>query len=346
MIPTRRIGQALFAFFLLAAALPARAAVPELVIYTYDSFAAPGGLGSELIPLFEKKCGCRVRALSSGDGGQILTRLQLDEERGKSIAHVVVGIDRQLWGRAKRFAASWGDWTPKGWTALRREVKGEPGFLPYDFGPMAFMADQEQLKALALSEPKDLRDLLKPEFKRRFILEDPRTSTPGLGFLLYTVRALPPAEVWSFWRALKKQWLALVPGWDQAYGLFLKKEAPLAWSYVTSQAYHRAHGDKAGRFESVRLTQGHPIQVEGAFITRTASPERAKLARDFLQFLISIEAQKRIPERNWMMPAASGVSFPKSFEDLPKLERPVSLPTDSAEIDAILKKWVEIVEGE
>ena len=64
-----------------ATAASSESKLPELVLYTYDSFLAQRGLGPEVLPLFEAQCGCRVRALSSGDGGQLLTRLQLDAER-------------------------------------------------------------------------------------------------------------------------------------------------------------------------------------------------------------------------------------------------------------------------
>ena len=40
------------------------------------------------------------------------------------------------------------------------------------------------------------------------------------------------------WRKLKPRILTVSKSWDEAYGLFLKGEAPLVLSYTTSPAYH------------------------------------------------------------------------------------------------------------
>lgn len=318
----------------------------ELVIYTYDSMVAKGGLGPEIFPLFEKKCGCRIRAVAAGDGGQLLNRIQLDAQRGKPVAQVVLGIDQQLWDRARPFVESWpGDWTPKGYKELEPQLTVERGFLPYDYGVLAFMADQQALDKLGLPAPRSIRDLLKPEWKRRFILQDPRTSTPGVAFLLYA------NQVWGegYWKNLKSQWLAILPGWDQAYGLFLQGEAPLVWSYTTSQAYHEENGDTAGpkrRYRAVVFEEGNPVQIEGAAIVKgtAADPARLKLSRDFLEFLLSAEAQDRIPRTNWMFPVKSG-KLPASFTNLPRPAKIVSFKMKANEITEALSRWKAQVEG-
>src|SRR5206468_2130798 len=115
-----------------------------------------------------------------------------------------------------------------------------------------------------------LTELSAPAWKRKLILEDPRTSTPGLDFVLYA-RAALGERAREFWRGLRGQWLTLAPGWDAAYGLFLKEEAPLVWSYTTSQAYHEEHGDAAGenrRYSAILFEEGQPIQVEGAALVK------------------------------------------------------------------------------
>ena len=54
--------------------------------------------------------------------------------------------------------------------------------------------------AARLIVPKSLRDLLKPEWKRNLILEDPRTSAPGLAFVLY---AGTRGGGEGFWKSLR-----------------------------------------------------------------------------------------------------------------------------------------------
>ncbi|MGZ3689673.1 MAG: thiamine ABC transporter substrate-binding protein, partial [Bdellovibrionota bacterium] len=320
---------------------------PDLVIYAYDSFVAKGGLGGEILPLFEKKCGCHVRALGSGDGGQLLTRLQLDAERKQPGAQIVLGLDQQTWPRAQPYLEEWGEWTPTGYDRLPRFLQIARGFLPIDYGYFSLIGDRktfEEMKIPFPEKPIAFRGLSEPQFARKILLEDPRTSTPGLAFLLMT-KALAGAEFGDYWKSFRRQWLTLTPGWDAAYGLFLKEQAPLVWSYTTSQAYHREHGDLAGRYAAILFEEGEPLQIEGAALIRggTRGDQQRKLARGFLEFLLSSDVQAQIPLRNWMLPVKSSGPLPKSFRDLPVPTHRIPVASDPAEINRTLQEWSKAV---
>lgn len=312
---------------------------PTLVIATYDSFVAKHSLGAEIFPLFEKKCGCRIKTLASGDGAQLLSRLALDAERGKPTAQIVLGLDPATWERAKPYLEEWGAWAPRGLGHVVAQARVGAGFLPFDYGVLAFMSDAEALKAAHLEAPRRLADLLKPEWRRNVILEDPRTSTPGLGFMFYGDAVGGP----GFWGKFRTQWLTLAPGWDGAYGLFLKKQAPLVWSYTTSQAYHEEHGDSGKRYRALVFEEGNPIQVEGAALVKGAfegpSADLRRIARDFLEFLISPEVQKLVPLGNWMLPVMPGTRLPASFKSLPSPLRIVATPASAQETEKALARW-------
>ncbi len=332
---------------------------PELVIYAYDSFASPKGAGSKIVPLFEKQCGCTVRLLGCGNGGQLLTRLQLDEKRGKSDAHLVLGLDQQTWLQAKHYTEPWGNWVPKGYPELLAESKVGEGFVPFDYGVFSLISDQAELTRLKLGVPQSLKDLLKPAYRRNVILEDPRTSTPGMAFLLLT-HAVFGADFMAFWHSFKTQWLTLTPGWDGAYGLFLRREAPLVWSYTTSQAYHEEHGDIKGdgrRYRALLFQEGQPMQVEGAAMIRRSlrggapgaplsapNDEVERLSKAFLEFLISPEIQTLIAHTNWMLPVRVGVELPESYRALPTAKKLLRLEKDSDELSQILGRWQREVE--
>lgn len=339
----------------------------ELVVYTYDSIAAQGAIGPALVSLFEQNCGCTVKLVAHGDGGQLMNRLQLDIRRGKRIADVVLGIDQFLWPRIKQFTDGWSksgsdsgpNWVPRGYGDLLDNVRVEPGFLPFDYGLLTWMADRE-----ALAEqrpPQTLAGLIDPRWTRKLILEDPRTSTPGLVFLLYTQKILGDS-VWNYWKALSQQWLTLPPGWSSAYQLFLREEAPLVWSYQTSQAYHdeAARRDQGGaerapgkgvrscsRYQALVLDEGQPLQVEGAALIKGVlfDSEKTRLAKEFLEMLISIEAQSLIPTKAWMMPVRKGVVLPESFERLSAPKSIIQLTPEKSEIDQILHQWTRVVTG-
>jgi thiamine transport system substrate-binding protein len=107
------------------------------------------------------------------------------------------------------------------------------------------------------------------------------------------------AEVW---RQLRPRILTVSKSWDEAYGLFLKGEAPMVLSYTTSPAYHII-AEKKTQYAADNFPEGHYLQVEVAGVT--AQAPHPELARKFLQFMLSTKFQDVIPETNWMYPAAA-----------------------------------------
>lgn len=319
-----------------------------LVVYTYDSFMSKHGLGPELVARFEKKSGAKIKAVALGDGGRIVSQLKLDRERGGARAHVVVGLDTLTFERAKSEVDPEGAKGLPGMDALAPAVANPaPGFVPMDYSLMAWMADTKALPVAKL--PAHWRDLAKPELKRKLILEDPRTSTPGLALVAGTREFFAGREEFSaFWKSLKGQWLTIAPGWDEAYGLFLDGQAPLVWSYATSQAYHRANGDPEGRYRAIVFAEGMPVQIEGGAITRDApgGEKMRALARDFLAFLLSEEIQTILPEKQWMMPARQGVKLPESFRGIPGEDARqirIRLSSDAKKAEDTLTLWNEAI---
>ena len=59
----------------------------------------------------------------------------------------------------------------------------------------------------------------------RIVIQDPRTSTPGLGLLTW-MKAIYGDEVQEKWRKLNKKIIAVTKGWtDSYYNFFLEGEA-------------------------------------------------------------------------------------------------------------------------
>lgn len=101
-------------------------------------------------------------------------------EGKNSKADVVLGLDNNLLeaaAQSKLFAKSnvpaSAVSVPGGWD--------NDTFVPYDYGYFAFVYDKNKLA----NPPKSLKELVEGPQKWRVIYEDPRTSTPGLGLLLW-----------------------------------------------------------------------------------------------------------------------------------------------------------------
>ena len=343
----------------LASASPNESRRVTLTVIAYDSFASKHGLGPVVKSLFEAQCGCDLKILPSGDAVQMLSRLELDTERKKISAQVAIGIDQSLWPRAKPLAESWGEKKdPIGFDKILKELKIAPDFFPFDYGTYAWMADTQALNDTQVRVPGSWSDLEKPEYQKKLLIEDPRTSTPGLGLLLYT-KSVYGEKFQEFWKKMRSQWLTLPMGWSQAYGLFLKGQAPLVWSYTTSQAYHVENPDKStavmagksNRYQAILLknAEGHteaPMQVEGAILIRGGSqtPDQRKLAHQFIEFLMSEGVQNKVALGNWMLPARGDVKLPESFTALPVPHvKKVITPKNRAEVDLVLKEWQEAI---
>ncbi|MFN3686379.1 thiamine ABC transporter substrate binding subunit [Salinarimonas sp.] len=292
----------------LAAPLPAHAQpdIPTLTVYTYSSFVGRYGPGAAIGDLFEERCGCRLEWVASDDSGSLLGRLRLEGET--TGADVVLGLDMNLAHEARAL----GLFAPHGRDTgdLDLPIAWEDDvFLPFDWGHLAFVYDETRLPA----PPTSLRALVEDVDGPSLVLQDPRTSAPGFGFLLW-MEAVFGEEAPAAWEKLAPRVVTFTSGWSQAYGLFLEGEADMVLSYQTSPAYHRAVENET-RYRAAAFEEGHYLHVEIAGMIRTsAEPE---LARDFLDFMLSDDFQALIPQGNWMFPARiPEEGLPEAFDDL------------------------------
>ncbi len=280
----------------------------NLSVWTYDSFVSEWGPAGKLAALYGEKTGTKVDFVSKGDGGALLASL-LSGDKDLD-ADVVIGLDDRQAAQALKSAI----FSPTKLSNLSKIdtkllVDDKSRLVPYDYGNFAFIWDSES----KIAPPSSLEDLTKPDYRKKVILMDPRTSTPGLGFLAWTQAVYK--EGWKdYWKRLGPSVLAMTPGWDTGYGLFTKGEAPLVLSYSTSPAYHKAY-EGTERYKALVFAEGHSVQIELAGVVSRS--KHKKDAEKFLNFLLSEEAQAILPETQWMYPANSAAPLPPSFSVIP-----------------------------
>ena len=306
-----------------------QAATPNLVVYTYDSFTSDWGPGPQVKEAFEATCECTLELVGLSDGVAMLNRLRL--EGANSRADILLGIDTNLTAEAR---AS-GLFAEHG-VRLESSALPEPWqddlFLPYDFGYFAFVYNQE----LLADPPRSLRELVDDTDGPSLLIQDPRTSTPGLGLMLWMKKVFGDGAD-EAWAKLAPRIVTVSKGWSEAYGLFLKGEADMVLSYTTSPAYHII-AEEDSRFAAARFSEGHYQQIEVAGVVR--SSQQKQLAQAFMRFMVSDEFQKIIPTTNWMYPAVAGESvLPKEFGQL--IDPSPALLLDEAQVAAERKSWVD-----
>ncbi|WP_458792167.1 thiamine ABC transporter substrate binding subunit [Yoonia sp. MH D7] len=284
-----------------ALATPALAEMPVLTVLTYDSFTSEWGPGPAIEVAFEEICACDLQFVGAGDGAALLARLQLEGPR--TDADIVLGLDTNLTASARETNL----FGPHGVTAeFNLPVAWDDAeFLPFDWGYFAFVGNKGE------TAPTSLRALADSDVK--VVIQDPRSSTPGLGLLMW-VQAAYGDDALALWADLADNIVTVTPGWSEAYGLFLQGEADGVLSYTTSPAYHLIAEDDGSKVAWL-FDEGHYIQVEVA--AKLAGTDQPELADQFMAFMVSDAFQSIIPTTNWMYPAvmpADGLH--DGFDDL------------------------------
>ncbi len=274
----------------------------RLTVYTYDSFVSEWGPGPKLKAAFEANCDCELHFISADDGVSILNRLKIEGNKAK--ADIIMGIDDALIEEARNtgLIATHDQSLDTLATALNWQDKD---FIPFDYGFFAFVYDSTKVKKPATS----LKELV--ESDASIIYQDPRTSTPGQGLMLW-MKSVYGDKAADAWQQMAQHTVTVTKGWWEAYSMFLEGGADYVLSYSTSPAYHVITEDKS-QYKAALFDEGHVAQIEVAALLK--SSQQPELGRDFLAFLISEEAQKIIPVTNWMLPIRE-VALPDVFAEL------------------------------
>ena len=304
----------------------AQAANDTLTVYTYDSFAAEWGPGPTIEKAFEAQCGCDVNFVALDDGVSILNRLRLEGSNSK--ADIVLGLDNNLMAEAKQTGLltthtvdTSSVTLPNGWD--------DQTFVPYDFGYFAFVYNKEKLA----NPPTSLKQLIESRDDLKVIYQDPRTSTPGQGLMLW-IKSVYGEDAPQAWQELANKTVTVTKGWSEAYSMFLAGESDLVLSYTTSPAYHLIAENDA-KFAAANFAEGHYTQVEVA--AKVKSTHNEKLADQFMAFILSDAFQSAMPTGNWMYPVTD-VTLPQGFDTLTQPSKSLTFSAD--EVAKNRKAWI------
>lgn len=296
-----------------------------LTVYTYSSFASEWGPGPAVEKAFEAECGCNLEFVALDDGVSILNRVRLEGKNTK--ADILLGLDNNLISEAKKTGLLAEHHLtmpalalPTGWQ--------DSTFVPFDYGYFAFIYDSSKLK----NPPKSLDELVKRD-DLKIIYQDPRTSTPGQGLMLW-VKSVYGDKAGEAWQQLAKKTVTVTKGWSEAYSMFLKGESDMVLSYTTSPAYHLIAENDA-KYKAADFSEGHYMQVEVA--AKLKGSDNQKLADQFLAFMLSDTFQQVIPTGNWMYPVTQQ-ALPAGFEQLTLPAKALEFTAD--EIATQRRSWI------
>lgn len=303
-------------------------AKPILTVYTYDSFIADWGPGPTIKPAFEQICHCELKLIGLSDGVALLNRLRMEGEN--SPADIVLGLDNNLIDLAKKtglFTESKIDISQ-----LKLPIKWDNNiFIPYDYGYFAFIYDKMRITEV----PKSLDELINSPQPWKIIYQDPRTSTPGLGLLLW-IQKIYGQNSTQAWQKIAKKTVTVTKGWSESYGLFLKGESDFVLSYSSSPGFHLLN-DKKNNYAAALFSEGHYLQIEVA--AQLTTSKQPKLAQQFMQFMLSPTFQKTLPTTNWMYPVID-IPLPDVYQQIPVPKK--SLQFNAEDITQHRNQWINL----
>ena len=301
----------------------------KLTIYTYDSFVSEWGPGPIIEKIFEEKHNADIEFVAVDSAATLLNKVILEGDTSK--ADIVLGLDMNLFDLAEQSELFTTHNINDINNLINLPLKWESNkFVPYNYGYFSFVYNEANLA----TPPKSMDELINST-NARIVIQDPRTSTPGLGLLTW-MKALYGDKARDEWKKLNKKIISVTKGWTDAYyNFFMAGEADMVLSYTTSPAAHIMFEE---RYDILATTfeEGNYITIEFAGILNNS--QNKDLANKFLNFMLSEEFQSVIPSTNIMYPVTNIKDLPEAFD---KLDVPNFIQMDPKEINKNKEKWID-----
>ena len=301
----------------------------KLTIYTYDSFVSEWGPGPIIEEIFEDRYNTDLEFVAVDGAATLLNKIILEGENSK--ADIVLGLDMNLFDAANKSNL----FTQHSLENINKDIQvpvkwNTDIFVPYNYGYFSFVYNNEKLT----NPPKSMNELINVT-DARIVIQDPRTSTVGLGLLTW-MKSIYGDDSQEEWTKLNKKIISVTKGWTDAYyNFFMAGEADIVLSYSTSPAAHIMFEDR-NDISATTFSEGNYITVEFAGILKNS--KNKKMANNFLNFMVSDDFQSVIPSTNIMYPVNNSTVLPDAFN---KLEIPEALQIDPEEINNNKEKWID-----
>jgi thiamine transport system substrate-binding protein len=331
----------------MAGCAPRATGSEPLTVMTHDSFA----VSTNVVHDFEQANNARVAFLKSGDAGAALNKAILT--RNAPLADVLYGVDNTFLARALG-AGIYEVYDSPALRNIPAEFQLDPTHhaSPVDYGDVCINYDKAYFAEHNLRVPTELEQLASPEYKGLLVMESPATSSPGLAFLLATVKHFGDPGYLDYWRSLRSNGLVVVDGWETAYytnfsGSSGHGPQPLVVSYASSPPAEVM-------FASTPLKDAPTASITGPdtcfrqieFVGILSGTAHLSLARKFVDFMLSKAFQADMPAQMFVYPVLPGVPLPEPFVKFAQVPpEPATLPPHeiAEKRDGWIQAWTDAV---
>ena len=309
-----------------------------LSVATYSSFTGEGTAGNWLKSAFEEEYpDATVEFLTPENG--VNQYIQRKAEGAPIDADLFVGLNTGELVRADEqlddqlFATVGGqvDGSDSVKPALQFDPDGR--VVPYDTGYISLVYDEGEV-----DEPGAFDALLEPAYEDALIAQNAQQSDPGRAFLLWTIHEKGPENYLDYWDGLVDNGVRILSDWQPAYQAYTNEEAPMVVSYSTDQVYNHGEGVDISRHQIGFLNDQGYANPEG--MAQFADSDNGELARQFMAFMLTDQAQSEIAVRNVQFPAVEGIDPGGDFGEY-ALEPPVPVTFTYDELSGNVSNWIE-----
>lgn len=311
-----------------------------ITLMTHDSF----NVSQEVIGIFEKQHGVKVRFLKAGDAGVALVQAILSKEN--PLADVFFGVDNTFLSRALEADIFESYQSPLLQTIPQQlKLDDQNRLLPVDYGDVCLNYDKIWFQKNDIAVPNDIGDLIKPEYKGLTVVQNPATSSPGMAFMLATIGKFGEEGYLDFWAKLRENEVIVANGWEDAYyGHFTsasKGDRPIVVSYASSPpavVYYAEKPLTEAPTAAVVTANNAFRQIE--FVGILKGTKKSQLARKLVDFMLDTTFQEDIPLQMFVFPANPKATLPEVFKKYAVVaEKPATV--DPEDIEAKRDKWIE-----
>jgi thiamine transport system substrate-binding protein len=315
-----------------------------LTLVTHDSF----NVTQDVLDAFQKDSGITVNILKSGDAGVMVNQSILS--KANPLGDVMFGVDNTFLGRALD-ADIFEPYDSPAAKDVLAEFKLDPQnhVTPVDYGDVCLNYDVTYFADKKLALPASLADLTKPDYKSLLAVENPSSSSPGLAFLLATIKQFGTDGDYTYldyWKDLVKNDVYISDSWDDAYYTQFsassgKGPRPLVVSYASSppaEVYFATPEPDTAPTGSIIADGTCFRQIE--FVGILKGTKNLEAAQKFVDFMLSKPFQEDMPLQMFVFPVIPDATLPEVFTKYAAIpEKPAVV--DFADINANREKWLQ-----
>jgi len=309
-----------------------------LTVATYSSFTGEGTAGNWLKSAFEADNPETTVEFRTPENG-INEFIQRKSQGAPIDADLYVGLNTGELVRADQrldeslFAAA--SDRIEGVDTVKSDLDFDPDgrVVPYDTGYISLVYDEDEV-----DEPATFDALLESEYENGLIAQNAQQSDPGRAFLLWTINEYGADGYLDYWSQLVDNGVQILSDWESADNAYKNEEAPMVVSYSTDQVYYHGEGVDISRHQVGFLNDQGYANPEG--MAQFVDSDNPELAREFMSFMLSSEAQAEIATRNVQFPAVEGVDPGGDFGEY-ALEPPEAVTFSYDELAGTVDGWID-----